>query len=485
MDSLKVKTAKNLGIVYGANVVVAIFTTIATIILARLLVPEDFGLIALSGIIVAIITTFVQDLGFNAALIQRQKNIEEATNIVFYTTIAINIFLFTAIFLIAPFAAGFFNEERVTDIIRISAIGLLIGAFSAGHAGLMIKNLQYGKVMKISIISSVLSSLFSVILAIYGFSYWSLVYGSLLVSPLSVILYWHFSPWRPKISYNRKVAREMIGFGGLITFGNLLAFFMKEADKFFIGKFLNASSLGIYNMGMNWGLVGANQIATVLNNVLFPTFSTIQNEKEKIKDASLKALKYTNLLTIPIALGTIAIAPESVIFILGEKWSESIPILQIFAVYGLFWSILAPVWNVFYAMGKAKLVVKIVASWLIFILVTIYPFLLQWNMIGVALSVTFSTIFASVVTLISICKILNMKLSVIVEILKPSTIAAIIMFFSVMMAKMLIGSSIYTLFIFIFIGIVVYFTALYIIEKDIFVEIKEILHSFFRSGKSI
>jgi len=264
-----------------------------------------------------------------------------------------------------------------------------------------------------------------------------------------------------------------------------LTFFIENTDKFFIGKFLNASSLGIYNIGMNWGLVGANQIAKVLGNVLFPTFSSIQNENERIKDASLKALKYTNILTIPIALGTTAIAPEFVTFILGEKWIESIPILQIFAVYGLFWSILAPVWNVFYAMGKAKLVVKILASWLIFILVTIYPFLLQWNMIGVALSVTFSTIFASVVTLISICKILNIKLSAIVEVLKSSTIAAIIMFFSVMMTKILLGSSIYTLFIFIFIGIAVYFIVLYIIEKDIFVEIREILHSFFRSGKSI
>ncbi|PIN68168.1 MAG: hypothetical protein COV98_00115 [Candidatus Altarchaeum sp. CG12_big_fil_rev_8_21_14_0_65_33_22] len=485
MDSLKVKTAKNLGIVYGANLITIIFTTIATIILARLLIPEDFGLVALAGIITATIIAFVQDLGFNAALIQRQKDIEEATNIVFYTTIAINLFLFSVIFLIAPFAADFFHEERVTDIIRISAIGLIIGAFSAGHVGLMIKNLEYGKVMKINIIVSAISSLFSVILAFLGFSYWSLVYGSLLVAPLGVILYWYFSSWRPKISYNKKVAREMFGFGGLITFGNLLGFFMKNTDKFFIGKFLNASSLGIYDMGHNWGLIGANQIATVLNNVLFPTFSTIQNEKEKIKDASLKALKYTNLVTIPIAFGTIVIAPELVTFILGEKWIESIPVLQIFAVYGLFWSILAPVWNVFYAMGKAKLVVKIVALWLLSILVTIYIFLLQWNIIGVALSVTLSTIFACVITLISICKILNMKFSVIIETLKSSTIAAIIMFFSVMMTKMPIESSIYTLFIFIFVGIVVYFTALYIIEKDIFVEIREMLHLFFRSGKSI
>ncbi|NCN65774.1 MAG: oligosaccharide flippase family protein, partial [Candidatus Altiarchaeum hamiconexum] len=180
MDSLKVKTAKNLGIVYGANLITIIFTTIATIILARLLIPEDFGLVALAGIITATIIAFVQDLGFNAALIQRQKDIEEATNIVFYTTIAINLFLFSVIFLIAPFAADFFHEERVTDIIRISAIGLIIGAFSAGHVGLMIKNLEYGKVMKINIIVSAISSLFSVILAFLGFSYWSLVYGSLL-----------------------------------------------------------------------------------------------------------------------------------------------------------------------------------------------------------------------------------------------------------------------------------------------------------------
>jgi len=451
---------------------------IATAILARLLTPHDFGLVALGGIIIVTITTFVQDLGFNSALIQRQKDIEDATNIVFYTTIVINLLLFLAIFLIAPFAADFFHEDIVTDIIRISAIGLIIGAFSAGHQGLMIKNLEYRKVMKISIISGMLSSLFSVILVFLGFSYWSLVYGNLLASPLTVILYWHFSSWRPKFSYNRKVAWEMIKFGGLVTFTNLFSFFNRETDKFFIGKFLNSLSLGIYNMGRDWGLTGANQIGGVMNNVLFPTFSSIKEKKEKVKSAYLKALKYINLLTIPLALGTIAIASEFVTFILGKKWVESVPILQIFAVYGLFSSLALPGWSVLLAVGKVKISAKLEVLELIFILVFIYPLLVWKGIVGVCLCVTLSMVLLAFTMLLTVLSILDMKFSVLIKLLRASIIASIIMFFSVMIAKMVIGSSIYTLFILIFIGITIYFSILYIIDKEIFAEFKEILSAF-------
>ncbi len=476
MDSLKVKTAKNLGIVYVANLITTIFGTVASIILARLLTPWDFGLIALSGIIIAVITTFVQDLGFNAALIQRQKNIEEAANIVFYTTIAINFFLFSVILLIAPFAADFFHEEKVTDIIRISALGLIIGAFSAGHSGLMIKKLEYGAVMKISIISSVLSSSLSVILAFLGFSYWSLVYGSLLVAPLTVILYWQASSWRPKISYNKKIAREMIGFGGLVTVINILWFFISEIDKLFIGKFLNTYSLGIYKMGYNWGLIGANNIAGVLFGVLFPTFSTIQNEKKKIWDAYLKAFKYTNLLTIPISLGTIAIAPEFVTFILGEKWIESIPIIQIFAVYGLFYSAGIPSASVFLALGKAKLAAKITAVQTFFVLLFIYPSLLWQGTAGVVLCLTAAMmIIYFLIKSMLACSILDAKFSELIKSITGSIIASVIMFFCIIWVKMLIGSSFFTLFIFIFIGILIYSMIIFLIDREVFREVKEIL----------
>ena len=476
MDSLKVKTAKNLGIVYGANLITIIFTTIATIILARLLIPEDFGLVALAGIITATIIAFVQDLGFNAALIQRQKDIEEATNIVFYTTIAINLFLFSVIFLIAPFAADFFHEERVTDIIRISAIGLIIGAFSAGHVGLMIKNLEYGKVMKINIIVSAISSLFSVILAFLGFSYWSLVYGSLLVAPLGVILYWYFSSWRPKISYNKKVAGEMIGFGGLVTLINILWFFILEIDKFFIGKFLNASSLGIYNMGKNWGLIGSNQVAMPIFNVLFPTFSTIQKDKERIKEAYFKAFKYINLITIPFAFGMIAITPEFVTFILGEKWIDVILPLQIFCVYGLFYSMGIPSASVFLSLGKAKLAAKITAIQTFFILSLIYFSLLWHGIVGVALCVTVSmALIYFLIKSILVCSILDAKFFELIKSIKGSIIASVIMFFCILVTKMLIGSSFFTLFIFIFIGILIYSVIIFLVDREVFIEVKEIL----------
>ncbi|CEG13430.1 putative oligosaccharide flippase [groundwater metagenome] len=332
--------------------------------------------------------------------------------------------------------------------------------------------------MGINVVSSLFSSIVSVILALLGFSYWSLVYGSLAAAPLRVILYWYASSWRPKISFNIKVAKEMFGFGGWVMFINFLTFFMYKTDSFFIGKFLNASSLGIYDMGANLGKIGSDQIARVMNSVLFPTFSSIQNDKEKIQNAYFKALKYTNLLTIPISLGTIAIAPEFVLFVLGEKWIEVILPIQIFAVYGLFFSIMIPSSNVFLAVGKAKLKAKLMATHLILILIFIYPFLLWWGIVGVALCIMLSMVIMSLIALIIVSSILDMRFYKSIKVLREPTIASIIMFFSVMIAKILIGSSLHTLFIFIFIGILTYFTIFYIVDKGIFIEFNEILSTF-------
>jgi len=478
MESLKIKTARNLGIVYGANLATKIFGMIATIILARLLLPQDFGLVALSGIIIAIVLLF-QDFGLGAALIQRQRDIEEATNVVFYSTIFIKSLLYLMVFAAAPLAAGFFNEPILTEIIRIAGLSLIIEAFAAGHSSLLLKNMEFKKLMGINVASSVFSSIVSIILAFLGFSFWSLVYGTLAASPLRVILYWYASSWRPKLLFDTKVAREMLEFGGWVMFINILTFFMYNTDGFFIGRFLNASSLGIYNMGMRWGLIGSDQIARVMNNVLFPTFSSIQREKERIQNAYLKALKYTNLLTIPLALGTIAIAPEFVTFILGEKWIEAILPLQIFAVYGLFFSIGTPAASVFLAVGEAKLAAKIMAGHLLFIIIFIYPFLLWGGIIGAALCVTLSTILMYfLIRTILVCSILDIKFFKSIKVLKAPTIASLIMFFSVMMAKTLMGSSLYTLFVFIFIGVVIYFPILYIMDREIFAEFKEILSAF-------
>jgi len=268
MDSLKTKTAKNLGIVYGANLISRVFGLATITILARLLTLEDFGLVALSGIILAIVLLF-QDFGLGAALIQRQKDIEEAVNVVFYSTILIKFILYMLIFAIAPLAADFFNEPVITEIIRISGLSLIISAFSAGHSSLMLKNMEFKKLMSISVISGLFSSIVSIILAFLGFSFWSLVYGSLAASSIATILYWYASSWRPKFLFDIKVAKEMLGFGGWFMFSEIIVFFILKTDGFFIGKFLSVSSLGIYNMGMNFGLTVTSQLSQ-MSTVLFP-----------------------------------------------------------------------------------------------------------------------------------------------------------------------------------------------------------------------
>ena len=262
-------------------------------------------------------------------------------------------------------------------------------------------------------------------------------------------------------------------------FSEIIVFFILKTDGFFIGKFLSVSSLGIYNMGMNFGLTVTSQLSQ-MSTVLFPTFSSIQKEKEKIRNAYLKVLKYTTLLTIPAALGIIIIAPEFVVFILGEKWVEAILPIQILSIYGLFQGISGLNAQMFLALGEVKLNSKIHVFHLAFILVFIYPLLLWQGIAGVALCVTLAYTVRVPIALIILFPILDIKLSALINVLKAPIVASTIMFLSIIITKILIGSSIYTLFIFIFIGIAIYFSVLYVIDREIFTEFKEILLSFKR-----
>lgn len=474
MPSLTQQTVRNVGIVYGMTIFTKLLGIISIIILARLLNPSDFGLVGLASIVIGILILF-QDIGLGAALIQRTNNINEAANVVFYTTIFLRTMLYIIAFIVAPFAAMFFNESLVTPIIRISSLSLIIESFGAGHTTLLTKDLKFKQLTIIEIICGFVSTVLTIILAFLGFSFWSLVYGSLSASPIRVILWWIISSWRPKLMFNKQIAKEMIGYGKHIFFINLMGFWIKNSDNFTVGKVLGTTQLGAYLLAYKFGLYSATNLSALVGRVMFPTYSKLQGQPEKIRKAYIKTLRPISLLAIPIAFGTIAIAPEFVMFVLGKKWESIIVPLQILSICGLFSSLAGPGWNVFLACGKPHISSKIAAVQLIIILSLIYPFTLWYGLVGVSVVVTLSTIVNALWALIAVCNVINIPYSYILKAFHSPFLSSCIMFLVIMVMKIFIHSTFITFLLLVGIGIVIYFLSLYVITKGIiFIEIKEI-----------
>jgi O-antigen/teichoic acid export membrane protein len=473
--SLTKLTIENIGYVYISMMLTKAFGLVGTVILARLLLPSDFGLVVLSGFFVGIIGIF-SDFGIGAALIQKRDHIEDAANVAFYTHIATGVVLYTIAFFIAPFGAHFFNEAVITQIIRISALGLIIGSFGLTQEWLLYKELKYQKITIIQVISSIAFTISTITFAFFGFSFWSLVYGSLISGFIGVISLWFISPWRPKLSFDKKVALDLLDFGKFATANSIINFLFINVDNVAAGKLLGIAMAGFYMIGYKFANYSTTIVTHAVSRVMFPTYSTIQEDREKLKRAYLKTLKYISMVSIPMAIGTFVIAGEFISIVLGEKWAPAIPALKILVFYGLFRSLSSNVGSVYYAIGKPEIATKFGSLQLLLSLIFIYPATLWFGLIGLCVAMTLPVILFSILHFKIVSDILDMRITTLLKLFTLPSVSSGVMFLSVYLAKGFIYATIYEFIALILVGVAIYGISLYVFTKGkIFFEIKELL----------
>ncbi|MFW2404283.1 MAG: lipopolysaccharide biosynthesis protein [Gammaproteobacteria bacterium] len=308
-----------------------LITWAMSLVVIRILDPEDYGLMAIASAFIAFFT-MVNQLGIGAALVQRPEANELEQRQSFGLVLAINTGLFILIFAASPLVAVFFEEPELTGLIRLLACQLILVSFLTVPESLLLRNMDFKSRAIVELVAGVTSGGLVLAMAFRGYGVWSLVTGSIAHAAIRVIGINIAHPFLKLPSFDFRGAGHLVKFGGLITLDRTLWFFFSQADVFIIGKLLGAELLGFYSVALHIASLPMQKINGIINSIAFPAFARIQNDREQVGAYLKKSLQILAFFSFPVFFGISAVAPEFVTVILGEKWLPVIPIIVLLSL---------------------------------------------------------------------------------------------------------------------------------------------------------
>ena len=470
--NLEKKTFKNLSMMATLKVVARILNAITLVVLARLLLPSDFGVVGISVVFINIVDQF-RDFGFSAAIIHRRNNIEPALITGFSMKFVLSIVLFFVVFFSAPIWASFYDNPDITPVIRAIAIILIIDSLVFIPQTQLTKELKFKLLIIPDVLGRITYSIVAILLAYSGFSYWSLVYARILQSLVTPFALWVIRPWRFKLSYTKGVAKELFVYGRYIFLTSIMTFALLNLDNIVIGKILGMSVLGYYLIAYRWASLSSTEVTMTINQVMFPTYSRLNEDHRKIGSAYLKVLKYSSMVSIPLALGTLIVSREFVITVLGEKWTPTILPLQILCIFGLLQSIGLTTNSVYLSIGKPNIPAYLNAIRLVLLAIFIIPLARIYGTIGVAVLLSLINMIIVPITFSLLATSLSMRKKQFIQAVLPQTFSSIFMVLFIFILKTYNGQNIRNLFtspwtyliFLISIGVVTYIVFLFCLTK--------------------
>jgi O-antigen/teichoic acid export membrane protein len=327
---------------------------VISIILARLLLPEQFGVIAMLTIFMAIAQSFIES-GFGQALIQKKDatHVDECS--IFYFNILVGILAAGLMCLAAPWIADFYKQPLLTPLTRVLSLNLIISSFGLVQTALLTKHIDFKTQLKVSIIAMIASGTIGVTMAYRGFGVWSLVAQSLSSNLFRTALLWLFQRWRPAWAFSFASLRTMFSFGSKLLLSGLLDTVFQNIYLVVIGKIFTAADLGFYSRAKSCTRLSTENLTRSISRVTFPVFSSIQDDNGRLRRGVQKALTTLNFLNFPLMIGLLVTAKPLVLFLLTEKWLPCVPYLQLLCVMGLIHPLHVINLNLLKAKGRSDL----------------------------------------------------------------------------------------------------------------------------------
>lgn len=359
----------------------------STAVLGRLLLPADFGLVAM----VAAFTGFVglfKDLGLTAATVQRPAITHEQVSTVFWVNVSISTLLALVGFAIAPMVVAFYGEPRLAPIVCITAGTFVFGGLTAQHTALLRRQMRFGSLAVIDLSSLLTSLLVAIIFAACGAGYWSLVAMGAAQSSTNMVGSWLASGWRPSLpTRNVQGIRAMLSFGGHLTAFSALNYFARNADNAMIGWRWGASSLGLYSKAYGLLMMPIQQINAPIGAVAVPTLSRLQDNPERFRHYYCTAVQIVAYLTMPLMSACAVLSPDIIRLVLGRQWEPASPIFTALAIAGLIQPVSNTVGWIYISLNRTKRMMYwgVISSSLY---VVGFAMGLPWGPLGVAISWT-------------------------------------------------------------------------------------------------
>lgn len=357
MSSLKKQAISGIIWTFAQQFSVQLINFGVQIILARLLMPEDFGLIAMLTVFISI-GQFLMDGGMTSSLIKTKNPDQMDYSTVFMTNMLISIGVYLLIFIAAPFIADFYNQELLTDILRVYAFTFVIRSFVAVHVAKLTKEMNFKTQMKLQIPSTIIGAIVGVVMAYLGFGVWSLVWLNLTQTIVFTVQNWIFIKWRPSFIFNKRRFRYHFNFGYKLTLSGLLHTIYTDSYRIVIGKFFSPATVGFYNQAETMRLFPVKQLSSVIDKVTYPLFAQIKGD-QGLKSAYKGIMKMAFFVVVPIMMILIVSGKEVFLLLFGEKWLPAVPYFQILA----FASITTPLTrynlNILKVKGRSDLFLKL------------------------------------------------------------------------------------------------------------------------------
>ena len=357
-DSLRHKTIHGVGWSFIDNISSSGITFLVGLVLARLLTPEEYGVMAMIAIFIAISNSII-DSGFSNALIRKTRIERVDYNTVFYFNLTVSVLIYVILYLAAPAISIFFKESVLLEVIRVIGWVLIINALAIIPRTQFIRNVDFKTQTKVSLVSSISSGVIGIGMALGGMGVWSLVGQQLSRQFLNTLFLWIYSKWHPVWEFSTKSFKELFGFGSKLLFSGLLDTIYKNIYYIVIGRFYTSAQLGQYTRAEQFNMIFSSNLTSVVQRVSYPVLSSIQEEPERLREAYRKVIKITMLITFACMLGLAAVAKPLILILIGEKWLPAVYFLQIICFSGMLYPLHAINLNILQVKGRSDLFLKL------------------------------------------------------------------------------------------------------------------------------
>ena len=328
------------------------------LVLARLLLPSDYGLIGMLAIFLAVSQTFINS-GFGTALIQKKDRDDLDFSTTFFFNIGVALLFYILLYLFAPFIAAFYKQPMLISLTRVIGLVVIINSFAVVQRTKFTILLDFKTQTKASLSSVIVSGGIGIYLAYTGFGVWALVWQAIIQRTIEVVVLWFYSKWLPKAGFSKQRFKVLFSFGSKLLASGLLDTVYNNIYLIVIGKMFSASSLGFYTRAQQFNNFPSSNITGIIQRVTFPILSELQNDNTKLRNTYRKIIKLSALLVFPLMMGLAALAEPLIRFVLTEKWIEAAWMLQLLAFAFMWYPVHAINLNVLNVKGRSDLFLKL------------------------------------------------------------------------------------------------------------------------------
>jgi O-antigen/teichoic acid export membrane protein len=342
------------------GVVSRVVSPLLALALARLLVPEDFGIVAVATVVVTLLG-LIQPLGLVQALIQRQEQFEAAANVAFGLGLAAGSLLYALLFVLAPLVAEVYELPHLTTVLRWMGLQILFGSLSTVPTAVMQRHFQFRRLFLVQTVAGLLSFAIGIAAALLGLRYWALVAAAVGGSALTAGGLLLLSDWRPRWRFDARLARELGHFGSLVLLEGLLAWALMNLDGAVVAKVLGPRALGLYSVGLNLAMLAMAVPLSAVTGVALSAFSRLQDQRGALGTAYLDGTRMVAAFVIPTGAALALLPSGTTALVLGDRWADLGPLLAILGLYAGFGHLWVLSSDAFKAIGRPDLAPKILA----------------------------------------------------------------------------------------------------------------------------